>query len=68
VSMEDTTLKVLPAALKRYDIKHAPEAYNLFVVYGDVERCLEPNEKPLALFKQLDKEGKKPMFMLRVKE
>jgi protein STE50 len=27
--------------------------------------CLGLEEKPLILFKQLDKEGKKPMFMLR---
>jgi len=68
VSMEDPTSKVLPAALKKYNIKQPAEAYNLFVVYGDVERCLELDEKPLPLFKQLDKEGKKPMFMLRIKD
>ena len=34
-------------------------------MYGDQERCLGLREKPLILFKQLDKEGKKPMFMLR---
>jgi len=34
-------------------------------VHGDQERCLGLEEKPLMLFKQLDKEGRKPMFMLR---
>jgi len=34
-------------------------------VHGDQERCLGLKEKPLLLFKQLDKEGRKPMFMLR---
>jgi hypothetical protein len=34
-------------------------------VHGDQERCLGLNEKPLILFKQLDREGRKPMFMLR---
>jgi hypothetical protein len=29
------------------------------------ERRLELREKPLEIFKELDKEGKKPMFMLR---
>lgn len=28
-------------------------------------RCLGLEEKPLMLFKQLDREGRKPMFMLR---
>lgn len=65
VSMEDPCCKVLPAALKKYNI-HAPwEQYALYIVYGDQERCLGMEEKPLILFKQLDKEGKKPMFMLR---
>lgn len=31
----------------------------------DEERCLGLSERPLILFKQLDKEGRKPMFMLR---
>lgn len=39
--------------------------YALYIVHGDQERCLGLNEKPLILFKQLDREGRKPMFMLR---
>lgn len=65
VSMEDPCYKVLPAALKKYNINAPPEQYALYIVYGDQERCLARDEKPLILFKQLDKEGKKPMFMLR---
>jgi hypothetical protein len=66
VSMDDPCYKVLPAVLKKkYNIKAPWEHYALYIVYGDQERCLELNEKPLILFKQLDKEGKKPMFMLR---
>ncbi|KAH8599590.1 hypothetical protein B0O99DRAFT_610791 [Bisporella sp. PMI_857] len=65
VSMEDPCYKVLPAALKKYNINAPWEQYALYIVYGDKERCLEMHEKPLILFKQLDKEGKKPMFMLR---
>ncbi len=65
VSMEDPTYKVLPAALKKYHINAAWEQYALYIVYGDRERCLGMEEKPLLLFKQLDREGKKPMFMLR---
>lgn len=65
VSMEDPCYKVLPAALKKYNINAPWDQYALFIVYGDQERCLQMDEKPLILFKQLDKEGKKPMFMLR---
>lgn len=65
VSMEDPCWKVLPAALKKYNINAPAEQYALYIVFGDQERCLERDEKPLILFKQLDKEGKKPMFMLR---
>jgi hypothetical protein len=65
VSMDDPCHKVLPAALKKYNINAPWESYALYIIYGDKERCLGLDEKPLILFKQLDKEGKKPMFMLR---
>ncbi|KAI1075322.1 hypothetical protein F5B20DRAFT_389733 [Whalleya microplaca] len=65
VSMDDPCYKVLPAALKKYQINAPWDQYALYIVYGDEERCLGLDEKPLILFKQLDKEGKKPMFMLR---
>jgi hypothetical protein len=65
VSMEDPTYKVLPAALKKYNINAPWDHYALYILYGDSERCLGMDEKPLVLFKQLDKAGKKPMFMLR---
>ncbi|KAJ5770210.1 uncharacterized protein N7511_002261 [Penicillium nucicola] len=65
VSWEDPCYKVLPAALKKYNINSDWKNYALYIVYGDQERCLELNEKPLLLFKQLEKEGRKPMFMLR---
>lgn len=65
VSMEDPCEKVLPAALKKYNIHADWRQYALYIVYGDQERCLGLREKPLILFKQLDKEGRKPMFMLR---
>ena len=34
-------------------------------MYGDQELLLARDEKPLLLFKQLDKEGKNPLFKLR---
>jgi uncharacterized membrane protein YgcG len=63
--MEDPCYKVLPAALKRYNIQANWRQYALYIVHGDQERCLGLEEKPLILFKQLDREGRKPMFMLR---
>ncbi|KAI9752082.1 MAG: hypothetical protein M4579_005767 [Chaenotheca gracillima] len=65
VSEGDPCYKVLPAALKKYNINADWKQYALYIVFGDEERCLELDEKPLHLFKQLDREGKKPMFMLR---
>ncbi|GAO17545.1 hypothetical protein UVI_02003130 [Ustilaginoidea virens] len=65
VSMDDPCYKVLPAALRKYQINAPWDQYALYIVYGDQERCLAMDEKPLILFKQLDKEGKKPVFMLR---
>ncbi|KAI9846726.1 MAG: Adaptor for signal transduction [Thelocarpon superellum] len=65
VSMDDPCYKVLPDALKKYNINADWKQYALYIVFGDEERCLELEEKPLILFKQLDREGKKPMFMLR---
>ncbi|KAJ5690704.1 hypothetical protein N7462_005096 [Penicillium macrosclerotiorum] len=65
VSWDDPCYKVLPAALKKYNIHSDPKLYALYIVYGDQERCLALDEKPLLLFKQLEKEGRKPMFMLR---
>ncbi|KAK4963561.1 hypothetical protein LTR10_001190 [Elasticomyces elasticus] len=65
VSIEDPCRVVLPVALKRYNILDDWRQYALYIVHGDQERCLGLEEKPLLLFKQLDKEGRKPMFMLR---
>ena len=56
---------LLHKALKRYNITDDWRQYALYIVHGDQERCLGLEEKPLLLFKQLDKEGRKPMFMLR---
>ena len=65
VSMEDPVEKVLPAALKKYNMNVDSRDYDLCIVYADHERRLDRHEQPLLLFKQLDKEGNKPQFMLR---
>ncbi|KAF4463502.1 kinase regulator Ste50 [Fusarium albosuccineum] len=67
VAMDDPMWKVLPVALKKYNISAPADDYNMYIVTGDSERLVYRDEKPLMLFKQFDKEGKKPMFMLRKK-
>lgn len=65
VGLEDPCYKVLPAALRKYNIQADWRQYALYIVFGDQERCVGLEEKPLSLFKMYDREGKRPMFMLR---
>ena len=65
VGLEEPCYKVLPAALRKYNIQADWRQYALYIVCGDSERPVGLEEKPLALFKDLDREGMKPMFMLR---
>ena len=65
VGLEDPCYKVLPAALRKYNINADWRHYALYIVFGDQERCVGLEEKPLSLFKMYDREGKRPMFMLR---
>lgn len=51
--------------MRKYNIQADWRQYALYIVYGDQERAVGMEEKPLALFKDLDREGRKPMFMLR---
>jgi CheY-like chemotaxis protein len=65
VAMDDPCSKVLPAALKKYNIQDDWRKYALYIVMGDDERFIGMNERPLLIFKELGKQGKKPIFMLR---
>ena len=78
VNLDDPCWKVLPVAMKKYEVKGKEEDYRLYITYGDVgmpttlkgvtdviERKLTANEKPLLIFQQLQKEGRNPLFMLR---
>jgi hypothetical protein len=65
VKMDDLCSVVLPAVLQKYGITAPSEAYSLYIAYDEEERRVEMHEKPLLLFKTLNKAGKKPMFMLR---
>lgn len=64
VDMDEPCHRVLPLALKKYNIEDS-SLYSLYIVAGGEERCLRSDDRPLPIFKQLVNEGKKPMFMLR---
>ena len=68
VSVNDPTNKVLPAILRKYNIRGPSQQYSLHIVYNGHEQMLELEEKPMLIFKQLDREGKRPMFMLRLQQ
>ncbi|EJD07639.1 uncharacterized protein FOMMEDRAFT_101010 [Fomitiporia mediterranea MF3/22] len=66
VSLEDPAWKVLPAALKKYKINNDDwQNYAMFICYGQTERCLSYDEKPLLLFQKLKDAKKNPVFMLK---
>lgn len=65
VTLDDPCHKVLPAALKKYKIVDDWRLYALFICYGNTERCLSYDEKPLLLFQKLKEAKMNPVFMLR---
>ncbi|KDN36738.1 hypothetical protein K437DRAFT_48952 [Tilletiaria anomala UBC 951] len=65
VTLDDPCHKVLPAALKKYKINDDWKQYALFICYGNTERCLSYDEKPLLLFQKLKESKQNPVFMLR---
>jgi Ras association (RalGDS/AF-6) domain len=67
VGLEDKCRTVSPAVLWKHNIMEDWRDYLLYLVYMDGERLIRLEEKPLLLFKELDKAGKKPTFMLRRK-
>lgn len=65
VGINDPCSSVLPAAVRKYNIRADWRNYALWIVFGDTERCVRLEEKPLMLFRDLEREGKKPMYLLR---
>lgn len=65
-SSDDLCYKVLQHAMKRH---HIPRddwlKYVLVICYGDKERILKLQEKPVVVFKELQELGKHPAIMLR---
>jgi hypothetical protein len=67
VGLEDSCRTITPAVLWTHNIKEDWRDYLLYLVYKDGKRLIRLEEKPLLLFKELDKAGKQPVFMLRRK-
>src|SRR5207248_2853513 len=67
LGLEDTCRTVTPAVLRKYNIMGDWRDYLLYLVSVDGQRLIRLEEKPLLLFKELDKAGKKPVFMFRQK-
>ncbi|CAG8952154.1 hypothetical protein HYFRA_00000893 [Hymenoscyphus fraxineus] len=68
VSPSATTSVLLPAAMEKYGISAPWQDYSLWIMYGpshSLEMCLELDDRPLSIFKRLEKDGEGPMFMLR---
>ncbi|KAK9241326.1 hypothetical protein V1525DRAFT_392806 [Lipomyces kononenkoae] len=65
LKQDDPCYKVLPAVLKGHKIDDDWRQYALLVCFGDQERLLGLDEKPLTVLKELQDAGKQPVFMLR---
>ncbi|KAF5353073.1 hypothetical protein D9758_008752 [Tetrapyrgos nigripes] len=70
ISKDDPVWKVLPAALKKYNIGVDQwESFVLFICYflhgKRIDRCLSYDEKPLLLFQNMKKAKEEPVFMLK---
>lgn len=66
-STDDPCSKILQAAMKRHKLNDDWRNYALVICYGDRERILELDEKPVQIFKELRDKGEHPAIMLRQK-
>lgn len=65
-SSDDSCRKILTQAMKRHRIpEHDWSKYVLVICYGDKERILKLDERPVIIFKELQELGKHPAIMLR---
>lgn len=65
-SKEDSCEKILKNAMKRHNLNdHDWKQYVLVISYGDQERIIDLNEKPVVIFKNLKRQGLHPSIMLR---
>jgi hypothetical protein len=63
--MNDETWRFLCYVLNKKGITALPDVFSLYLIYGKMERRLHWTETPMSIFKQLEEEGKRPMFLLR---
>lgn len=61
----DTIRQFLSTISQRCSIDEDREQYSLFIVYGGQERCVRLDERPMVLFKKIERKGRKPMFVIR---
>ncbi|SCU95602.1 LAFA_0G01200g1_1 [Lachancea sp. 'fantastica'] len=65
-SKEDSCERILKSAMKRHGLSEQDwRQYVLVICYGDQERILELDEKPVQIFKNLKQQGLHPAIMLR---
>ncbi|KAL8762573.1 MAG: hypothetical protein Q9184_001427 [Pyrenodesmia sp. 2 TL-2023] len=65
MSIDTPCHKVIPKALRQYGINDDWRRYDLYILFGDHDRRLGLEEKPSVVIKQLDREVKRPVLMLR---
>ncbi|CAR29035.1 hypothetical protein ZYGR_0W00630 [Zygosaccharomyces rouxii] len=65
-SKEDSCERILKNAMKRHNLSDQDwRGYVLVICYGDQERVLDLDEKPVVIFKNLKQQGLHPAIMLR---
>lgn len=65
-SKEDSCERILKNAMKRHHLNEQDwKQYVLVICYGDQERILDLEEKPVVIFKNLKQQGLHPAIMLR---
>ena len=62
---DETVEKILPVAVRKFNKSAKASDYALCITYEDKELCMGRQDKPLLMFKQLDKEGRKPTMVIR---
>ncbi|KAF5110599.1 hypothetical protein DV495_003919 [Geotrichum candidum] len=65
ISPDVPCYKILPQIARRHKVRGDWRGVGLVVCYDDQERMIGLEEKPLAIYKELQREGKNPIFMIR---
>ncbi|KAF5092478.1 hypothetical protein D0Z00_004570 [Geotrichum galactomycetum] len=65
ISPDVPCYKILPQIARRHKVRGDWRGAGLVVCYDDQERMIGLEEKPLVIYKELQREGKNPIFMIR---